>query len=93
MSGLMSGVTPMRADAPVQDTCSQDAKQPRAREMNPEPRVRLSLELDLGANPVSGRLDGPEHQTRTFSGYIELLSLIEDLRRIGRAAAEEVGEQ
>lgn len=61
--------------------------------MNAEPRVRLSLELDLGANPVSGRLDGPEHQTRAFSGYIELLSLIENVRHAGRAAAEEVDEE
>jgi hypothetical protein len=51
------------------------------------------LELDLWANPVSGRLDGPEHQTRAFSGYIELLSLIEDIRRTGRAAVEEIDEQ
>jgi hypothetical protein len=62
--------------------------------MNAEPRVRLSLELDLGANPVSGRLNGPEQQKRTFSGYIELLSLIEDVRRSGGGAAkEEVGEE
>jgi len=61
--------------------------------MSVESSVRLSLELDLGANPVSGRLDGPEHQKRTFSGYIELLSLIEDLRRTCGAAAEEVGEE
>jgi hypothetical protein len=61
--------------------------------MNTELRVRLSLELDLAANPLSGRLNGPEQQQRIFSGYIELLSLIEDIRRSSCAAAKEVDEK
>jgi hypothetical protein len=55
--------------------------------------MRLSLELDVRANPPSGRLTGPEHQTRAFSGYIELLSLIEDVRRTHWAAGEEVDQE
>jgi len=43
--------------------------------------IRVSLELDPGTNPVSGRLYGPEKQTLPFSGYIELMSLIEAIRR------------
>jgi hypothetical protein len=43
------------------------------------------MELDLGANPVGGRLHGPENQTRTFSGYIELISLIEQVRHAREA--------
>jgi hypothetical protein len=56
-------------------------------------RTRLSLELDADANPVSGWLDGPEQQRRSFSGYLELMSLIEHVRRNGGAAAEEEGEE
>jgi hypothetical protein len=55
--------------------------------------TRLSLELDAGTNPVSGRLDGPGQQTRRFSGYMELMSRIEEVRRTRRTEAEQRAEE
>jgi cytochrome P450 len=47
---------------------------------------------DVLSTVVSGRLDGPEQQTRSFSGYMEPMSLIEEVHRTRRAEAEERGE-
>ena len=41
---------------------------------------------------VSGRLGGPEPQTRSVSGYSAPMSLIDEVRRTRRAEAEERGE-
>ena len=46
---------------------------------------------DVLSTVVSGRLDGPEQQTRSVSGYIEPMSLIEEVRRTRRAEAEKRG--
>jgi cytochrome P450 len=47
---------------------------------------------DVLSAVVHGRLDGAEQQTRSLSGYIEPMSLINEVRRTGRAEAEERGE-
>jgi cytochrome P450 len=47
---------------------------------------------DVRSTVVSGRFDGPEQQTRSFSGCMEPMSLIEEVRRSRRAEAEERGE-
>ena len=47
---------------------------------------------DVLSTVVSGRLGGPEQQTRSVSGYIEPMSLIEEVRRTRRAEAEKRGD-
>lgn len=41
-------------------------------------RIRVALELDLDADTIGGRLEGPEGQ-REFTGWLGLASALEQL--------------
>jgi hypothetical protein len=44
------------------------------------PRVQISLELERGDHPISGTLHTGREGTREFTGWLELISLLEQLR-------------
>ena len=43
--------------------------------------LKLSLELDLGAEPIAGRLLGADGTISPFVGWLELTQLLETARR------------
>jgi hypothetical protein len=43
--------------------------------------VKLMLELFPGSGPIAGRLHLDDRDARPFSGYLELMSLLEEIRR------------
>jgi hypothetical protein len=43
--------------------------------------VKLVLELAVGSDPIAGRLHLGDRDARPFSGYLELMSLLEEIRR------------
>jgi hypothetical protein len=49
--------------------------------------ARLTLELDIDAQPVSGQLQLDGSIPRDFDGWLELTSLIETIRNTAKAAA------
>jgi len=42
--------------------------------------VKLTLELSAGPGPIVGRLRLDDRDARPFSGYLELMSLLEEIR-------------
>jgi hypothetical protein len=44
-------------------------------------RLKLSLELDLGIEPITGRLLRADGTSSTFIGWLELTQLLETARR------------
>jgi len=42
--------------------------------------VELMLELSAGPGPIAGRLRLGDRDARPFSGYLELMSLLEEIR-------------
>jgi hypothetical protein len=42
--------------------------------------LHLGLDLDLDRQPITGRLRGHEIPTRSFEGWLELASAVEDAR-------------
>jgi hypothetical protein len=42
--------------------------------------TELTIEVTLGPDPVTGHLCAPDGPPRRFAGYLELVSLIEQLR-------------
>jgi hypothetical protein len=43
--------------------------------------VELVLELSADSGPIAGRLHLDDRDARPFSGYLELMSLLEEIRR------------
>ena len=50
--------------------------------------ARLTLELDIDAQPVSGQLQLDGSIARDFDGSLELTSLIETIRNAAKASAD-----
>jgi hypothetical protein len=50
--------------------------------------ARLTLELDIDAQPVSGQLQLDGSIARDFDGWLELTSLIETARNTAKASAD-----
>ena len=48
--------------------------------------IQMTLELEARAGRVTGRLSAPGEEDRQFSGYLELVSLIEEVRSTSRVA-------
>jgi hypothetical protein len=48
------------------------------------PDIQMTLELQARAGRVTGRLTAPGEEDRQFSGYLELVSLIEEVRSTSR---------
>jgi hypothetical protein len=46
--------------------------------------IKLVLELYPAADPVAGRLHLDDRDPLTFNGYLELMSLLEEVRRTQR---------
>jgi hypothetical protein len=42
------------------------------------PQLRITLELQAGAEPPRGSVHRPEHQPRSFWGWLQLIQAIED---------------
>jgi hypothetical protein len=53
--------------------------------------VRIGLDLDLGGEPVSGRLVAASGDVHPFTGYAGLIAALEQLRRSAAMAAEHDG--
>ena len=56
------------------------------------PMISLTLELSADSEPVTGRVHVDEADRLAFNGYIELMSLLEEIRRASRTEPIE-GEQ
>jgi hypothetical protein len=50
--------------------------------------ARLTLELDIDAQPVSGQLQLDGSIARDFDGWLELTSLTETIRNMAKASAD-----
>ena len=50
--------------------------------------ARLTLELDIDAQPVGGQLQLDGSIARDFDGWLELTSLIETIRNAAKASAD-----
>jgi hypothetical protein len=59
-------------------------------ESEPSSSIELTLRLRLGAEPISGCLEGERGVVSDFSGLLELVSLLDTIRRSGPAPAETV---
>jgi hypothetical protein len=57
--------------------------------MPTEPNPRLTIELELGAEPIRGSIDQANGQQQRFWGWLEL---IEALRRLATDASPASGE-
>jgi len=55
-------------------------------------RIALRLELDRGADPISGRLTGPDGTGEEFVGWLALSAALEH-RLAGSASETETGEE
>ena len=48
----------------------------------------LHLAIETGSEPIAGSLNGPDDQPRKFSGWIELVEAIEQIRSNSGTAAK-----
>lgn len=46
--------------------------------------MKRVLDLSTGADPITGRLHVDDHRAPAFSGYLELMSLLEEIRHTQR---------
>jgi hypothetical protein len=53
--------------------------------------VRVTLDLGRGAEPIQGRAAGPGGFAREFFGWLELTSILEQIRAPFRAADHDGG--
>jgi hypothetical protein len=49
-------------------------------------RRRLVIEVDVGADPISGYLTAEDAERSPFAGYMELLTWLEAMRRVTTAS-------
>jgi hypothetical protein len=52
-------------------------------------RLRFQLELDRERDPIEGRLTTQQGQTITFTGWLELMSALEDARETEASPPDE----
>jgi hypothetical protein len=52
--------------------------------------AHLHLAIETGSEPIAGSLKGPDEEPRKFSGWIELVEAIEQIRSTTGQTAEPV---
>ena len=55
--------------------------------------AHLALDLDLEAQPVSGRIEPEGAAPLSFTGYASLIAALEELRTGSRESGEDGGEE
>jgi hypothetical protein len=55
--------------------------------------VRLTLEIERGVEPISGRLNGPQGQQREFCGWTALAATIDSALDTDRGPYQAAPEQ
>lgn len=53
--------------------------------------LRLSLEVELGSEPIRGSLARDEGERRTFQGWMELAATLEALTEVSAAGLDDDG--
>jgi hypothetical protein len=59
----------------------------------PNAPLRLTLQLMPDVHPVSGRVHTNEQDELPFNGYVELMSLLEEIRRAARSCTRQPNEE
>lgn len=55
--------------------------------MQTNERLRLTLDLDPGADPIAGRVEPQKGPGEPFAGYVELIAALERARNGGAEAS------
>jgi hypothetical protein len=53
--------------------------------------TELNLHIEVGSDPIAGSVDRTGRESRQFSGWIELVALIESAREAADVGCERLG--
>ena len=51
-------------------------------------RTHLQLDLDLGSEPISGRVGSEDAETHAFTGYMDLIAVLQSIRAAEAASPQ-----